>query len=102
MAVDLFLRTMRHHLSRIPLHRSIGIAKTTHLLRCRDTDSDLSTSLIEDRFFEEIVGIVDGANAMDNCTKCIMSTELMHLAAITQPVQTITNLLVRAWVNAEF
>lgn len=52
--------------------------------------------MIEDQFFNEIIGLVNGAWISDNCTKCILSVEIMHLAAITQPVQTVTSLLVRA------
>ena len=32
----------------------------------------------------------------DNCTLCIARTELFHLAAVSQPVETVTNLLIRA------
>src|SRR5947209_10788364 len=55
-----------------------------------------STSMIEDYFFNEISGIMNGTSVTDNCTQCIFGVELMHLAAITQPVQTVTNLLIRA------
>jgi sphingomyelin phosphodiesterase len=54
------------------------------------------TSMIEDYFFREISGLVNGTSVTDNCTQCLMGLELMHLAAITQPVQTVTNLLIRA------
>ena len=55
-----------------------------------------STSMIEDYFFNEISGLINGTSVTDNCTQCIIGVELMHLAAITQPVQTVTNLLIRA------
>jgi sphingomyelin phosphodiesterase len=55
-----------------------------------------STSMIEDYFFNEISGLMNGTSITDNCTQCIFGVELMHLAAITQPVQTVTNLLIRA------
>lgn len=55
-----------------------------------------SSSMIEDYFFNEIRGIVNGTAVTDPCMQCIMGLELMHLAAITQPVQTVTNLLIRA------
>ena len=38
----------------------------------------------------------------DNCTVCIARTELFHLAAITQPVETVTNLLIRACNQFKF
>ena len=55
-----------------------------------------STSVIEDYFFNEISGLINGTSVTDNCTQCIIGVELMHLAAITQSVQTVTNLLIRA------
>ena len=38
----------------------------------------------------------------DNCTVCIGRTELFHFAAVTQPVQTVTNLLIRACKQFNF
>lgn len=55
-----------------------------------------STAMIEDYFFNEISGLINGTSVTDRCSQCIMGLELMHLAAITQPVQTVTNLLIRA------
>lgn len=55
-----------------------------------------STSMIEDYFFNEISGLINGTSVTDHCIQCVMGLELMHLAAITQPVQTVTNLLIRA------
>lgn len=55
-----------------------------------------SSKAIEDAFFNEISGLVNGTSITDNCTQCILGVELMHLASITQPVQTVTDLLIRA------
>lgn len=57
--------------------------------------------MIEDAFFSEIGGIMNGTTFTNNCTKCIAFTELMHLAAITQPVQTVTDLLIRSYAPSE-
>ncbi|KAI9815935.1 MAG: hypothetical protein M1827_001927 [Pycnora praestabilis] len=63
----------------------------------------LSASQIEDAFFQEILAIVNLNNSFpDNCTKCVASVEVMHLAAITQPASTITDLLIRACNQFKF
>lgn len=51
---------------------------------------------VEDNIFNEIQGIVNGNGLTTDCAKCIAGTEVMHLAAIMQPVETIVNLLIRA------
>ncbi|KAF7874876.1 hypothetical protein EAF04_002050 [Stromatinia cepivora] len=56
----------------------------------------LSKQEIEDNIFNEIQGIVNGNGLTTECSKCIAGTEVMHLAAIMQPVDTIVNLLIRA------
>ena len=57
----------------------------------------LSRQQIEDLVYGEMVAIVDSSYAFrDNCTQCIATTELIHFAALTQPVETVTNLLIRA------
>ena len=57
----------------------------------------LDRQQIEDFIYAEIVAIVNSSYAFqDNCTQCIAATELMHFAALTQPVETVTNLLIRA------
>src|ERR1700739_3542510 len=38
-----------------------------------------STSMIEDYFFNEISGLMNGTSVTDNCTQCIIGVELMHL-----------------------
>ncbi|PQE22173.1 Ser Thr phosphatase family protein [Rutstroemia sp. NJR-2017a WRK4] len=50
----------------------------------------------EDNIFNEILAIANGNGLTTDCSKCIAGTEVMHLAAITQPVSTIVNLLIRA------
>ena len=55
-----------------------------------------STSMIEDAFFTELSGLINGTSITDNCTQCVVGLELAHLVAITQPVQTVTDLLIRA------
>lgn len=50
---------------------------------------------IEDNLFTELVGIVAGNGLTDSCSICIAATELLHVAAITQPASTITNLAIR-------
>ncbi|TEY74299.1 hypothetical protein BOTCAL_0074g00300 [Botryotinia calthae] len=56
----------------------------------------LSKQEIEDSIFNEIQAIVNGNGLTTDCAKCIAGTEVMHLAAIMQPVETIVNLLIRA------
>lgn len=64
------------------------------------TDSQNSTSEIEDNIYNELISIVNGGDfAFDNCTRCIAATELMHIAALSQSVSTVTNLLIRACEN---
>ncbi len=55
-----------------------------------------STSMIEDAFFTELSGLMNGTTFTNNCTQCILGLELAHLVAITQPVATVTDLLIRA------
>ena len=51
--------------------------------------------MIEDNLYDELVGIINGTAFNTTCAKCIAATEVMHVAAITQPVSTITSLLIR-------
>jgi sphingomyelin phosphodiesterase len=56
-----------------------------------------SSKAIEDAFYAEIIGIVNtNATYSTGCDKCMAAMEVMHLAAITQPVSTVTDLLIRA------
>ncbi len=54
----------------------------------------IETSAIEDAIFAELVAVIDG-RVLDQCAKCIITLEIQHLAALTQPVEAITNLLIR-------
>jgi sphingomyelin phosphodiesterase len=84
---------MKHHLPRSRCQAS----STSDLEAGRHDHLTLhSTSQLEDAFFQEIVAIVNGTGFSDNCTKCIAATEVVHLAAITQSVDTVTDLLIRA------
>ena len=50
----------------------------------------------EDYYFNLIVAIVaNGSNYTTKCEKCTASTNVMHEAAISQPVSVITDLLIR-------
>jgi sphingomyelin phosphodiesterase len=59
------------------------------------TELILSAAQIEDAIFTEILAIANG-DLGTNCGKCVGITEVMHIAAITQSVDTITNLLIRS------
>src|SRR5665213_436164 len=63
-----------------------------------DPITPFSSSSIEAYFFNEFSGIINGSSYSDNCTKCIASVELMHIAAISQPVSTVTSLLIDLFV----
>ncbi|KAI9834412.1 MAG: hypothetical protein M1819_003023 [Sarea resinae] len=54
-----------------------------------------STSEIEDDFYNQIIAVSQDSNFATNCTKCIAATQILHLAALTQPVGTISDLLIR-------
>ena len=55
-----------------------------------------STSLLENLFYNEIAAIVaNNSYYTTKCEQCVAATEVMHLAAITQPVSTIVDLLIR-------
>jgi sphingomyelin phosphodiesterase len=54
-----------------------------------------NTSAIEMDILNEIVAIVSGKTGFaDNCTQCLAATEVMHITAISQPVETVTKLLI--------
>lgn len=47
-----------------------------------------------------MISIVNGSDfESDSCTQCIAATQLMHFAALTQPVNVVTSLLIRACQN---
>lgn len=52
-----------------------------------------STSAIEDNLYTELIGLVNGT--LSSCDKCQAALEIFHIVAITQPVQTVTDLLIR-------
>ena len=54
-----------------------------------------STSAIEDNFFQELLALTGNSSSYSDCDKCIIGTEIFHLVSITQPVSTVTNLLIR-------
>jgi sphingomyelin phosphodiesterase len=57
----------------------------------------LNSKSIEEAFFTEIIAIVNTNNTYSTtCEKCIAGLELAHLAAITQPVSVVTDLLIEA------
>jgi sphingomyelin phosphodiesterase len=45
--------------------------------------------------YAEIASINIGKIFPDNCSTCLATTEILHIAALTQPVQTVVNLLIR-------
>lgn len=54
------------------------------------------TNQTEDFFYNQIAAIVaNGSNFTTKCDKCVASTNVMHEAAISQPVSVITDLLIR-------
>jgi len=59
-----------------------------------------STTEIQDLIFTEI-GAIE-STFPDACTKCIAFTEILHITALTQPPETITNLLVLACEALKF
>ncbi|KAI9844047.1 MAG: hypothetical protein M1838_002338 [Thelocarpon superellum] len=62
-----------------------------------------STAQIEDLIFQDIVAISQqNSTFKKKCAKCVASVEVMHLAALTQPVATVTNLLIRACNTFKF
>ena len=54
-----------------------------------------STSAIEDAYFQELLAITGNSSSFSECNRCIVGTEIFHLVSITQPVTTVTNLLIR-------
>jgi sphingomyelin phosphodiesterase len=55
-----------------------------------------SVEEIMDEMFVQIEAIMTGGGWMTDCSKCISIAGVLHLAAVTQPVDAVTNLLVRA------
>ncbi|KAH0836040.1 sphingomyelin phosphodiesterase [Fonsecaea pedrosoi] len=54
-----------------------------------------SSSSLEDMFFVELFAIANTTTFSNNCSQCVAGAELMHLAAITLPVDNFVNILIR-------
>jgi sphingomyelin phosphodiesterase len=54
-----------------------------------------SPKLIEDAIFAEIIATVENNGPLTECSKCIAVHQILHVTAISQPVDTITNILIR-------
>jgi sphingomyelin phosphodiesterase len=54
-----------------------------------------STSALEDVFFTEVYAIANTTTFSNNCSQCVAGAELMHIAALTLPVDNFVNLLIR-------
>ena len=58
------------------------------------------TNQTEDYYYNLITAIIaNGSNYTTKCDKCVASTNVMHEAAVSQPVSVITDLLIRLCVN---
>lgn len=55
----------------------------------------LTERLVEDSLVDELVSIATTSSYLDNCSKCIAATQILHVAAISQPVSVVTNVLIR-------
>ncbi|KIV80215.1 hypothetical protein PV11_07731 [Exophiala sideris] len=53
-------------------------------------------SQIEDSLLSELLAINSTSFYPDNCSKCLAATQLLHAAAISQPVSVFTNVLIKA------
>lgn len=55
-----------------------------------------TASQIENSIYIEIVAILaDGSALNTSCSQCLAATEIIRFAAITQPVSTVTDVLIR-------
>jgi sphingomyelin phosphodiesterase len=54
-----------------------------------------SPTLIEDAIFAEIIVTIASNGLFTDCSKYIAVHQILHIAAVSQPVDTITNILVR-------
>lgn len=55
----------------------------------------VSETEIEESLLSELLSIATTSFYPDNCSKCLAAGQMLHVAAITQPVPVFTNLLVR-------
>lgn len=54
------------------------------------------TNQTEDFFYDQLAAIVaNGSNYTTDCSKCLAGTNVMHAAAISQPVSVVTDILIR-------
>ena len=51
---------------------------------------------IETSILKELLSIVDTPYYPDVCSKCIAASQILHVAAVSQPVSVFTNVLIRA------
>ncbi|KEF59628.1 uncharacterized protein A1O9_04474 [Exophiala aquamarina CBS 119918] len=56
----------------------------------------LDESLIENAFLGELLSILETTAYPDVCSKCVAAGQLFHFVAISQPVEMVTSLLIRA------
>jgi sphingomyelin phosphodiesterase len=54
-----------------------------------------SSSMLENMFFAELYAIANTTTFSNNCSQCVAGAEVMHLAAITLPVDNFVNILIR-------
>ena len=54
-----------------------------------------NTAMVEEYFYQAIFDVTNGSYYSDDCTKCITASNIIHLAAITQPVSTVQTLLIQ-------
>ncbi|KIX05918.1 uncharacterized protein Z518_03892 [Rhinocladiella mackenziei CBS 650.93] len=62
----------------------------------------LTTALIEESLLRELISIATTSFYPDNCSKCIAAAQMLHVAAISQPVSLFTRVLVRACNSLPF
>ena len=58
-----------------------------------------NNTVLENMFFAELYAVANTTTFGDNCSQCIAGAEVMHLAAITLPVDNFVNILIRMRVR---
>ncbi|KAJ9602535.1 hypothetical protein H2200_013078 [Cladophialophora chaetospira] len=58
-----------------------------------------SNSILETLFFNELYAVANTTTFSDDCSKCIAGAEVLHLAAITLPVNNFVNVLIKMFVE---
>ncbi|KAH0843692.1 hypothetical protein AYO21_05478 [Fonsecaea monophora] len=56
----------------------------------------LGEAAVEESILNELLSILHTSYYPDNCSKCIAAGQVLHVAAVSQPVAVFTNVLVRA------